>query len=431
MKESYKPYVHAVIAIIALFFYDRGGQAFIALMAPYVIYMVIKKDANFLPALMIHCSSGTSIQYAIFISFMLVCIIDAGKILSNKKLRPLFIMLLGVLPIYIVLIVQKMNYDSFTWQAAFNYTCCYLSFWAFLYCVLLSNTISSRILSTIIVSIVVLYLFGNVLNFINISRLSSIFMLLSLVYGFFIILKTKYFVVGFVIMVLGVPAFLFGEHGTFTSLISVIYAISVIILWDRRKRFISKTMGWIPFIVIFIIIFYGIINYRTVDLGNYSDSMDFSSWSGFWSRLRFKLYGDRAVFWDAGWDQLMYYTPWFPKHNMPDIIVYDLEGRIAEVEFGAHNSPLQLLRIFGFIMGGVLIVCYMIMTILSSDYFKLFNSNRWEVPLFAISITNTIVVFLTGTLSMLPEFALFSFGLMGVAYGKYINQGMRHENTFS
>ena len=424
MKNKNTSYIHAIIALIALVFYERLGMAFIALMAPYVLYMVFKKDARFLPALMIHCSSGTSIMYAIFIGIIIFCVINIKKIIKNKIAEFVIIVLLLLLPIYIVLIVQKMTLDANTWQAALGYTRFYLAFWAFLYGKVISNTFDRRVLTTILASIVLLFLFGNILHRFSWSRLSSIFMLLSIVYGVFMI-KTKYFVAGIVIVITSVPAFLFSEHGTFTSLLTVAYAIAIFFLWDKKKKAATTSVGIIPYLIIGIIMISGIRSYQTISLGDYSDKMDVSSFSAFVNRAKYKLYGDRAIFWDASWSQLMYYKPIMPLHDIPDIIATDLWGRTMEVEFGAHNSPLQLLRIFGFIMGGLLTIIYIVITVASSKFFGVFNANKWEVPLFSLAITNSIVLFLTGTMAMLPELALFTFGLMGVSYGK-INDGYQN-----
>ena len=163
---------------------------------------------------------------------------------------------------------------------------------------------------------------------------------------------------------------------------------------------------------------YGIQNYQTASYGDYADHIDFSSFQGFINRAQYKFFGDRALFWDAGLLQLIDLKPVLPMHDIPDITAISADGRELEVEFGAHNTPLQLLRIFGFFMGGCLIICYMAITSLTANYFRNYKMLGMEVPIIAIAVANSIVLFLTGTAALLPGLALFTFGLMGIATGK-------------
>ena len=147
--------------------------------------------------------------------------------------------------------------------------------------------------------------------------------------------------------------------------------------------------------------------------------MDFSDWNSFSNRAQYKFFGDRAIYWDASWKQLLEYKPILPLHDIPNISTYSiLTGKLLDdLEFGAHNTPLQLLRIFGFLMGGLLIFLYIYYTVISSSVFNSKGDKAMMIPLFAVVFADVIILFLTGTAVMLSSFALFSFGLLGVAYG--------------
>ena len=160
-------------------------------------------------------------------------------------------------------------------------------------------------------------------------------------------------------------------------------------------------------------------NYQTALYGEPTETIDFSSWENVINRASFKLFGDRALFWAAGWEQLISLKPILPIHDIPDIIAFRADGSSTdELSFGAHNTPLQLLRIFGFFMGGVLILCYYKCTVLASKFFISNKTEKWFLPLIIVSLTCSIVLFLTGTAAMLCNFALFTFGIMGIAYNK-------------
>lgn len=405
-----------ILAFVALFFgYPNMGNIAIIIMAPFVFFMVLRMNALLLPALMIHCSSYTSIMYAVFFSMMIVCIINTKAFNADKSVRFVYRMLLFVLPFFIALTIQRMALDLNTWQEALGYVCYYLGFWAFLYCFLISDTFNALALKLLIGSIVLLYLFFAVLSIGQSGYLLTCFMYIALVYGIWFILKSKHKMIGVGLLVFSVPVFLLSIFGTFTFLLTAVYAIIVFWLWARQKKLSATITGWASFIVILILMGYGILNINSAHYGNYADHMDFSSVDAFLNRAKFKFFGDRVPYWYAGLEQLIALKPILPMHDIPDIIPAD---RIEEVTFGAHNTPLQLMRIFGILAGGLLILCYVVMTNSASKYFRNFNWQSLEVPIIAIAITNSIVLFMTGTAAMLPAFALFSFGLMGIAVGK-------------
>jgi len=404
-----------VLAIVAVLFgYPNMGQMAILIMTPFVVYMIAKMNALFMPALMIHCSSQTTVMYVAFFSMMIVCIFKANAF-NVRGVRLVFRILLLVMPFYIVLTIQRMVLDLDTWQVAFGYTCYYMSFWAFLYCFLISDTFNVRALKFIVWSITVLYLFFAIFHIGQFSYLLNCFMYITLVYGVWFLLESKRVIIGVLLLVYSIPVFLLSQFGTFTFLLTAVYAIIVFWLWAKQKKLAAKITSVASFIVIAFLMVYGILNYNTVHYGNYADHMDFSSIESFLNRAKFKFFSDRAPFWDAGLEQLLVLKPVLPMHDIPNIIPVD---RIEEVTFGAHNTPLQLMRIFGILAGGLLVVCYVVITNLASKYFENYNMPSIEVPLIAIAITNSIVLFLTGTAAMLPGFALFSFGLMGIAVGK-------------
>ena len=137
-------------------------------------------------------------------------------------------------------------------------------------------------------------------------------------------------------------------------------------------------------------------------------------------------FGDRAIFWDAAWIQLRELKPVWPLHDIPNISTYSLSGDLLDdIEFGAHNTPLELLRIFGFVMGGLLIVCYIFCTVISARVFASKTIDAFMIPMFTVVFANVIIIFLGGTAAMLPNYALFTFGLMGVAYGLVENNEMQ------
>ena len=408
-----------ILAFLAVLVgYPNMTSVTIMLMAPLVVLMVSRMNALFIPALMIHCSSESSIMFVVFVAMMITCIIKSKSFSKQRTVKIIFRMLLLLAPLFIWLTLQKILFDLFNWQGAMNYTSMYLGSWAFLYCFLISDTFDTKVLKLILWSIAGLYLFSNILHIIHWTKLSNCFMLIVPVYGFYFLLKSKRIIIGVLLLIYGIPSFLLSQHGTFTLLLTSVYSIAVFVLWNKHNKYATKITGMSSYIVIFFLMAYGILNYKTAQYGDYAEHMDFSSAQSFINRAQYKFFGDRALFWDAGWRQLLDLKPVLPMYDIPDIIAVSAEGRASEVDFGAHNTPLQLLRIFGFIMGGCLVLCYMAITSMTAKYFQNYNVSGMEVPIVSVAVTNSIILFLTGTAALLPGLALFTFGLMGIASGK-------------
>lgn len=407
-----------ILAIIGLLVgYPLLGNVFILLMVPFVIYMIVKKDAAFLPALMIHCASDTSIMYAVFFGMIIMCIINTSSLCRNPKTRFIFIVLLALFPLYVILTIQKGVLDLYTWQGALGYTKFYLSFWAFLYCFLVADSFNRNTVKLMLVSFLMVWLLTRIPGLHHYYRVFSMIVFLGVVYGIYYIINAKKIVFGGVVCAISLLVF-FLMNRTFTELLSVMYAIGILFLWNANKRRLAKkSVSLIPYIIIFFLMVYGINNYNVVSI-NYHTGIDFSDLEGMRESAQYKFFGDRAVFWDAAWTQLMGLKPILPIHDIPNITAYSISGNIMDdIEFGAHNTPLELLRIFGFIMGGALIICYIHCTVISARVFVLKTIDAFIISLFTVVFANTIIIFMGGTASMLPGYALFTFGLLGIAYG--------------
>jgi hypothetical protein len=413
------PIIQVIIAIISVVIgYPYGGSIFILLMTPLVVYLVLKKDAAYMPALMIHCTSDTSIMYAVLFSMIMICFIEIKGLFRNTNTRWLFILLLLGLPIYIWLTWQRYRLDGDTWQVSLTYTSFYLSFWVFLYYYLVSDTYSVRIAKNIMISLIVFAIVCVLLMQFSV-RLLYMIIIVGIIYGLFLLFRTQHKFWGIVLGIGSLLFFMSLSGLTFTLLFTFVYAVFIAYMANKGKNRITRTAsGIIPYLILLLLMVWGISNYSTATYGEYSDNVSFSDINLLFNRIQYKLFGDRAPFWDAGWKQLLYYTPILPMHDIPNFTAYSADGHVFEdVSFGAHNTPIQLLRIFGILMGGVLILCYIINTVSASKVFTKKRLDFYSLSLFSVSFCYSMVLFLTGTASMLPDMALFSFGFLGIAHG--------------
>jgi len=134
-----KQYIHILIGFFGLIYgYPYLGTIFILIMAPYLVYMVIKCDAVYLPALILHCASETSAFSIVFLSFIFLSIIRY-KELASFNLKYLFWILIGLLPVFIWYVINNLIEQEMYLPLAIAQTGYYISFFAFFYGVLISK----------------------------------------------------------------------------------------------------------------------------------------------------------------------------------------------------------------------------------------------------------------------------------------------------
>ena len=422
-KDKYSMILQTLFALFGILIgYPQLGNIFIILSVPFVLFMIIKKSAIFLPALILHCISETSIIFLVLFSIIIITIINYKKISQNNNMLILFWLLLLTLPIFISLTSQKMSYDGLRWQQALVYTGYYLSFWSFIYGYLISDTFNWKVAKSLIYTIILLLVISMIFPSVRTSRIYSMVLYMGIPYGLYILHSTTKKVLGIGVIIIS-SLMLFGDRFlTFTELLTIFISIIVYLLWHRKIRKTAKKIISLPaYIVIAVIMVTSINNYNNnnIDFTEYSDYKESKTFDNIYNRALYKLYDDRAVFWSGAWEQIKYFRPIMPMHDIPDLIVYRNNGNELDASsFGAHNTPLQLIRIFGILMGGILIICYIYMTILSSKILLSLNFDKRLLPLFITIISYVIVIFLTGTAAMLPQFGLFYFGIMGIFYNK-------------
>lgn len=411
-----------IFEIILSFFavlvgYPYGGQMFILLMAPFVLFMVLKNDANYLPALIIHCASKTSISFFVLFAIILnSCINYKKSTAQNGKLKILFWILLAVLPLFVVLVYQRMMIDGDPLFVAISYGCYYLSFWAFFYGITVSSTFDEVSVRNLLVCLILLFVCSRLSASVSFYSSSFIvFILCSL--SFLLILNTRHIFGGVVLFCVSVFVFL-ANGMTFTELGTLLMTMLFTLLCSKHKlktvRFISG--GWV-FVIFVLLIFFGAYNYMSYSVNDVIGQISIEDMGTIGDKFKYKFLSDRAPFWMAAIEQLITIKPWLPMHDIPGLMAMSINGNNLDASsFGAHNSFLQCLRIFGFIMGTVLIYCYIKMTCLARNVFN--NIGRNYLPLFSASIASTLILCLTGTASMLPEYCLLTFGIMGIAYEK-------------
>jgi hypothetical protein len=425
-QNNQQLYTHIIIGLLALSLgYPYGGTIFIAIMTPYLVYMVLKMDALFLPALILHCASETSAFTVVFLS-IIVLSIWKYKVLLQLKLKIIFWMLITLLPIFIWLIWQRISIVGESVSLAFAYIGFYLSFFGFFYGVLIAKTFSKKILMSIYaILFIVFFLYSS--SIIGFTRITVAFVFLfnASLAQIFVSNKQNQIITSISIFAF-ISLFFTSEESTFTVIFVSSLSFLIVILYYRGKiNAIFKLTGALPFLVILFLYTYGIKNYLSIsDLNithSTNETIDFTSWTNFSDRLLFKFYGDRAPFWSAGFYQIIDTKSVLPPINPPNLESKMISGKTLEVTFGSHTTFIELIRKFGIFAGSILGFILIYMTILSRKVFLVSKLEKYAVPFFSMAIICTIIVSFAGQFEILPGYALLSLGVQGIAYGIYKN----------
>lgn len=393
------------------------GAIVVAICLAVGFAMVVSQRIEFFPALLFLFSTGNSASLLLPIVMAFICVIRYNEFREDKKMRALFLLLVLVFPLFAILVYQRHSYDFNNWSQALSYAQYYLSFWLFLFYYAIGKSINQftlRLLFGSLLAHVALATFFH-LDIDSVGGRLYIFALSVLgafsIVGFFNRNKVLY------IIILFFAILLLGGRGmmTFTTLGSFALTLVLVYCSMRNNRRWLIILGQYPiFIFWFALILYGVNNYYYTSFSNNSEGVSFSSWISFKQYLDFKIFSDRAPYWDGAITQLFQIRPFLPVHDIPDISFETFE-RSGEVDFGGHNTYLQLLRVFGFVMGGILIFCYVKMTTLATKGLMSIRHPLF-MAIIATAIAFSIVFCLTGTASMLTNLGGATFGIMGLAY---------------
>lgn len=416
-----KYYLQIIIAIIGLCVgYPYGGTIFIALMIPFVVKMVLSKDVNYFPALMVHMASETSI-YTVILLLMMFVAIRENKKLSDKNVRIIYKTLLFLLPVYLLVVYQQVVIVGNNIQKAFaSFGIFYLVLWSFLYSYIIGKSFDSRSLKLLLVTLVIVKLL-TILNICGYSRISGCVNYFIPAFGIYLYFSGRR-IFGVICLLISLLSLLTDEDLTFSVLGATVLAIFLTYFFVKGKiKSLRIFTGLSVYVAIIALLLYGAFNYQGM-IVNSSDHIDFSSWSAFSGRFMFKLFGDRAPFWNSGILQLWEYHPLFPNPHLPELNAIAVDGHeIDNSAYGSHNIIIEYLRLFGIIPGVILCGILIFISQLGRKYIVGASRLNIEIPLFISAISSYIILCLTGTLTVQPSYALFTVGLMGVAYTKYVN----------
>ena len=323
------------------------------------MYLVFRCDARYLPALVLHCCSETMILPVIYVSMAALSCFRYRQIKQAGAHRILLVLLL-LAPIFVRTVVQRylLTLDLNVSLISVIY---YLSFFCIGYGVLIARNMSYRILDACIFVIATITLVSYMGVAVRLSMVGGAICINYCLYTLFS--RRPLGPLWLLCTATAVATVLMANESTFTVIGTCIFSMALMYFYRHNHFRVIKTLtGLLPFLGIFLLMNYAINNYQRYgdNFDNVEGSYtDFSDLSGLSDRARFKLFGDRAPYWAGAWDDIRDADNPVPPLIVPEVTATMQDGREIDVTFGGHNTYLELLRQFGWLCGGLLILLFM------------------------------------------------------------------------
>lgn len=411
--------LHLLIALVMLPGYFLLGPEFKAAAIPYVVFLVLSRRAAYLPAVLIHFMPGTIVSQCALLACAFVGIINFGR-LGTLRLRGVF--LLTTAPM--LLLLHAAIDPGRTIVEVAQYLDLYLGLFAFFYGAVLAEQMSEKVVRRVFF-ILVISLLMQILGWPESPTRYYFFAVCALTVAIagFVIPKARWtvpfgLVLAFVVLVGAVFAGLL--QLTFIVAFSALIATALILsrlFWGGVIKGIpiGKLLAGFALISTIYLATPGV--QQQVDDYSVRGIGEIESVEDLLPALRFKLLGDRSTLWVGAWDVIRNYGGILPPSTPPPISYYLVSGSQHQVNYGAHNIGLELLRCYGWLVGLICILVYLIY--LGYIGFGLLHVeiNSLLFPILAVVMSLALVGGMFGHFVLGNNFSLLLLSLAGAGYG--------------
>lgn len=423
MNKPLNPYTHLLISALSIPALIYGPVPLKLVFVLYGIWLVLKRDAAALPALIVLVSYMSN-SYAIYFAIIGLGLIYIKQIYKFSVFY-LFIILVAVLP-YVAYLLQYHIFQKHEVAGlAINQFQLYFSLFAFFYGLLITDTINKKVIVasvfSLLICFVINFLYGHVAG---IPYVRNIFYTLPffgtlvalIIFGFRFFKYKAYLVTGIVVLALGVLTI----DATFTVILSVLLCASIAVLCVYGRTLLLKFITGIPVFLIFgTLVALAVADYDGVDYSEYRDMKmsDVRTTEQFVNRFKMKLYEDRAPIWNGVYESIVKEKDWLIPVDVKEIEIITKSDSVLDFEFHSHNLFLEFVRLNGILFGVLFSLIFVVLVVFS-------NRVLWgpaKLPplllvFIATSLGTTIIGAFTGIYVLLPNFAMLNMTFLGVAF---------------
>jgi len=425
MLKNINPIVHLIIAVLSIPLVIYGSAYIKLVFLFYPIWLIFKKDAAAIPALIVLVSFMSN-SYAIYFSIIILAIINF-KTLKENKVSLFFIILIVFLPYIIYLIINKIYVKDEVAGLAINQFQLYFSLFAFFYGILVVETMNKKVLFTIVWALFICFFINFFYGYIpNLPYARNSFFLfpfagaliISVINGFRFDNYLIYTIIGLVVIAFGVLTL----DTTFTILLSILLSFSICSLYLRNKNLIIKVLtGYFIFIFSISIVAYAISEYNGVDYSEYKTlkMSDIKTVEELFNRFKMKLFEDRAPIWNGVFESIIRDKQLLIPEKVKEIEIVTKSDTILDFDFHSHNLYLEFVRLNGIILGICFSLIFTIFVVFGNRIYQLKNIDSLFIIIVSSSIGTTVIGSFSGVFVLFSNFAILNMTILGVSYATY------------
>lgn len=408
-----KGILRIAISIIATIAYTYMGGAAKLFVFPYVVFLVLKNDIDYFPALIVQLIAETFTIYIILFACVILTIINIRKLIQSD-IKWIVILLLSIIPYIIWHFCYRVIFLHIPIIEAMDQYFLFLGIFPFFYGMLLSKQFTTGKFKELIIFLFIAFLYSNIV-FIRILFFLVPFFFTYSFYSLYLNIKgnsiSLFSIFSIVTLLLCLRNF-----ATFTLILTSIYATLLVFIYFRKWTItINLSTGIIPFIFIFIFMIYAMNNYKKNE-----DKFDLDSkitLQNSIERASAKAFEDRAPYWKGALDGII------SEHNI--LIPFQINNVVAdvgteksiEITFGSHTLFLELIRQYGIPIGLLLNIIFIILAIKIGGILRIENIQHNYIILACVTLSIFSIGSMNGTFPLQGNFSLLMMSTAGMCYG--------------
>lgn len=392
---------------------------------PYILYMMFSKNPQYFPALVVLSAGGSTISFLLFFSSLIFSLTHFNYLIK-AKVSFLFLLSLIPFPFFIFYLILNV-YQGGNIINVLSHWSLYLGIFSLFYGVVIGAKSDQNVVFGTIIAIILLTIVSRLISIYGYIRLSSFAQVYLLSIGIVsIILFSNRIKINALLKYLGLLVlilFLTGKillkfHSLFAVLLSVFLIIGIIKGWKNMIYIFYKPIIYVLLGLMVVFIASNYQNYGNNEMSY--EKFDYSNFLEYPAYIQFKIFGDRGVIWSGVWNSLEKANLWWPPEKP---LIYDYElasgSSVEDVEFGAHNIPLELMRNYGFILGVIITIFYLSSLLKLSKLFYFYKDSFFYLSVITTIFSIGLSTGMTGQSTLQPNVSFTFMGLIGIFISTY------------
>lgn len=424
-------YLGLVIGLISLPLYAYGGSTIKIFLTILVFFQVISKRVEFLPGLILHLVPETISMYGILLGTLFITLINS-RYWVKSKLKWIYLLSLVPFPIMLWLTYRRLFILNSNPVEILTFWGYYLGIFPFFYGYLLSARFGSMLYKALIYTLSIVTILGLIKIYPHTVRL--VFYAIPFFFAFPLALfryvrYSKNRILFTVTLIFMVVSMLNINAYSITVFFSIVF--SILIIFFKKKAYVLATSAitskWMLFgsIIIMLVIANVYSNLKTREsISNLEEiqTLRVTNISELKERIKIKAFADRGPIWAGVITTLKHNKNWLPPDKTSSYRIETITGaKLLNVDTQSHNIYLELLRVYGFFIGGIIAIILLYMLVTTGRAIHGMNYDYYLTPLISVAFAIGLVGGMVGQYPLLPSFSFLFSSILGLGCYNLMN----------